>query len=130
MWKTSWQFDSPLCLLPRLLSAAHKPLNEAAVPFNTQVKRHTKGIGLTQKVRSPLLRHANQAEGKTLCNTSTHKNIKVQGIETYINNSFEGAKYGRYRLTNQRNLFKEPCLANQDVEQGLVNHDKLQGVSK
>jgi len=44
---------------------------------------------------------------------------------TYINDLFDLSEYGRNWLTDERNSLEQTSLANEDVEERLVNTDKL-----
>jgi len=45
--------------------------------------------------------------------------------KTYINDILDLSEYGRDWLTNERNSLEQTSLANEDVEERLVNTDKL-----
>ncbi len=51
-------------------------------------------------------------------------------VATYVHNSFKRAEDGSHRRPDERDLLEDASLADQDVEQRLVDTDKLGMVSR
>ena len=112
---------------PSLLSAelnGKLGQGEAVIRTNSSSKASAKRVVVQCDIRllSGRVDDVNKTEGNRLCHrvrivASEQKTIQI----TYVDNALDLAEDSRDRRANEGNPVEEPGLANQDVEEDLVN---------
>lgn len=93
------------------------------------VESATQRLGLCCQIGSAGLDSIDECESNRLFWSVVRKATNIRGDalkeSTYINDSFDLAKYSSNRLANEGDGLEEPGFADQDVEKRLVDTNEL-----
>jgi hypothetical protein len=98
---------------------------ESLVALDSNLDSAIKAVLGSDKVSSVGLDTINDTKGNGLQQLARFKEGVSSSEVTYVNNALKRAENGSDRLSNEGNSREEASLANQDVEQDLVDTDKL-----